>query len=200
MTLETFRNIFGLDDTPSPLEKSALVLIDIQSEYRDGRVPLANVDQAADEAGRLLALARRNHVPVFHIAHDAGAGAGAFASDGPYRAFLPQVAPVEGEPVIFKKFANSFIGTGLADLIRQTGRTEVIIAGDTAGVCVSTTARSAAEDHGLRVTVVADAVAARDMRDPLGGIIDAETVRRTALAELSDMFAVIVKDSSVWKE
>jgi len=200
MALETFRNIFGADDTPSPLEKSVLVLIDIQREYRDGRVPLANVDQAADEAGRLLTLARRNGVPVFHIAHDAGAGASAFASDGVYRDFLPQVAPLAGEPVLFKRYANAFLGTGLADLIRETGRSEVILAGDTVGVCVSTTARAAAEEHGLRVTVVADAVAARDVPDPLGGTIDAETVRRVALAELADQFAVIVKDSSVWKE
>lgn len=174
MARETFRNIFGVDDTPSPLDKSVLVLIDIQREYRDGRVPLANVDQAADEAGRLLGLARRNGVPVFHIAHDAGPGAPAFASDGAYRDFLPQVAPVEGEPVLFKSHANAFLGTGLADHIRKTGRSEIIIAGDTAGVCVSTTARAAAEEHGLRVTVVADAVAARDVPDPLGGTIDAK--------------------------
>jgi nicotinamidase-related amidase len=67
-------------------------------------------------------------------------------------------------------------------------------------VCVSTTARAAAEEHGLRVTLVADAIAARDVADPLGGTIAAETVRRVALAELADMFAVVVKDSTAWKE
>ncbi|HBK46691.1 MAG TPA: cysteine hydrolase [Xanthomonadaceae bacterium] len=200
MTLETFRTIFGLERQPAPLDQSVLVLVDIQREYRDGRVPLANVDAAADEAGKLLDLARRRGVPVFHIAHDAGPGAAAFASDGAYRDFLPQVAPREGEPVIFKRHANAFLGTGLADSIRETGRGAVILAGDTAGVCVSTTARAAAEEHGLRVTVVADAVAARDVPDPLGGTIDAETVRRVALAELSDLFAVVVKDSGVWGE
>lgn len=200
MALETFRTIFGLDDEPAPLDQSVLVLIDIQREYRDGRVPLANVDAAADEAGKLLDLARRKGVPVFHISHDAGLGASAFASDGVYRDFLPQVAPREGESVIVKHYANAFLGTGLADKIRDTGRSAIIIAGDTAGVCVSTTARAAAEEHGLRVVVVADAVAARDVPDPLGGIIDAETVRRVALAELADLFAVIVKDSSAWKD
>lgn len=199
MALETFRTIFGLGDSPAPLDQSVLVLIDIQREYRDGRVPLANVDAAADEAGKLLDLARRNGVPVFHIAHDAGAGAGAFASDGAYRDFLPQVSPREGEPVLVKSYANAFLGTGLADRIRETGRSAVIIAGDTAGVCVSTTARAAAEEFGLQVTVVADAVAARDVPDPLGGTIDAETVRRVALAELSDLFAVVVKDSGAWR-
>ncbi|MFT8809052.1 cysteine hydrolase family protein [Gluconobacter sp.] len=200
MTLETFRQIYGLDDSPSPLDRSVLILIDIQREYRDGRVPLTNVDAAADEAGRLLDLARREGVPVIHIAHDAGPGAPAFASDSPYRDFLPQVTPREGETVLFKTHANAFIGTGLADRIKETGRNEVIIAGDTVGVCVSTTARAAAEEYGLRVTLVADAIAARDVADPLGGTIAAETVRRVALAELADMFAVVVKDSTVWKD
>ena len=198
MTPETFRNIYGVDESPSKLDQSALVLIDIQREYRDGRVPLMNVDAAADEAGRLLQLARQNSVPVFHVAHDAGPGAPAFASDHKHRDFLPQVAPKEGETVIFKQHADAFLGTGLADKIRETGRSEVIIAGDTAGVCVSTTARTAAEAHGFRVTVVADAIAARDAPDPFGGTIDAETVRRVALAELADFFAVVVKDSTVW--
>lgn len=200
MALETFRNIFGIDDSPPPLDQSVLLLIDIQREYRDGRVPLANVDAAANEAGRLLDLARRKGVPVFHIAHDAGPGAPAFASDSVNRDFLPQVTPCEGEPVLFKRYANAFLGTGLADRIHETGRNEVIIVGDTVGVCVSTTTRAAAEEHGLRVTLVADAIAARDVPDPFGGKIDAETVRRVALAELADFFAVIVKDSSVWED
>ena len=74
----------------------------------------------------------------------------------------------------------------------------VIVAGDMTHVCVSTSTRAAAEQHGFRVTVVADATAARDLPDPLGGVVAAETVRRTALAELNDAFAVVVKDHTAW--
>lgn len=86
---------------------------------------------------------------------------------------------------------------GLPDRLKEMGWDEVIIAGETLGVCTSTTARAAAEEYGLRVTLVADAIAAHDVADPLGGTIAAESVRRVALA---DMFAVVVKDSSAWKE
>jgi len=167
----TFNQIFGAPEHPSPLDQSALVLIDIQREYVDGAAPLENVHEAAAEAGRLLALARERGVPVFHIAHGAGPGAPAFATDGPYVEHLPAVAPREGEPVIWKTQADAFLGTGLADRIRETGRTEVIIAGDMTHVCVSTSARAAAEAHGFRVTVVGD---------------------------LADAFAVVVKDSTAW--
>ena len=100
----------------------------------------------------------------------------------------PAVAPRDGEPVIWKTYANAFLETGLAERIRETGRTEVIIAGDMTHVCVSATARAAAEAHGFRVTVVADATATRDLPNPLGGVIPAQTVWQSALAELHDAF------------
>ncbi len=195
---KTFNQIFGAPEHPSPLVQSALLLIDIQREYVDGAAPLENVQGAALEAGKLLALARERGVPVFHIAHGAGPGAPAFDTDGPYVAHLPAVAPRDGEPVIWKTYANAFLETGLAERIRETGRTEVIIAGDMTHVCVSATARAAAEAHGFRVTVVADATATRDLPNPLGGVIPAQTVWQSALAELHDAFAVVVKDAGAW--
>ncbi len=195
----TFHEIVGAPGHPSPLENSALVLIDIQREYVDGAVPLENVHKAAEEAGRLLTLAREKAVPVFHIAHGAGPGTPVFATDGPYVEFLAPVKPRDGEPVIWKTHADAFIDTGLADKIRATGRSEVIIAGDMTHVCVSASARAANERHGFRVTVVADATATRDLPNPLGGVVPAETVRQAALAELADAFAVVVKDTSAWR-
>lgn len=196
---KTFRQIVGAPEHPSPLDRSALILIDIQREYVDGAVPLENVHEAAAEAGRLLELARANGVPVFHIAHGSGPGAPVFATDGPFVEHLEPVKPREGEPVVWKTHANAFIDTGLAEKIRETGREEVIIAGDMTHVCVSTSARAAAEEHGFRVTVVADATASRDLPLHGGGVVPAETVRQTALAELADAFAVVVKDASAWE-
>ena len=146
-----------------------------------------------------LALARENHVPVFHIRHGAGAGAPAFATDSPFVEFLPEVAPQPGETVLWKSHADAFLGTGLAERIRETGREELIIAGDTTGVCVSTSTRTAYEAHGFRVTVVADATATRDVPNPLGGVIPAETVRQAALADLADGFATVVKNADAWR-
>ena len=71
---KTFNQIFGAPEHPSPLVQSAPPLIDIQREYVDGAAPLENVQEAALEAGKLLALARERGVPVFHIAHGAGPG------------------------------------------------------------------------------------------------------------------------------
>lgn len=194
----TFQQIFGAPNHPAPLEDAVLILIDIQREYIDGAVPLEGVHEAAAEARKLLDLARRNGVPVIHVNHAAPAGAPAFNPDGPHFAFHPDVEPLPGEKVVTKHFANAFQGTGLHEIIQATGRKELIIAGDTTHVCVSTTTRVANELYDYRVTVVADATATKALPDPLGGIIPAETVKAAALAELGDAFAVVVKNADAW--
>lgn len=192
---QTLLQMTGANTDPAPLDRAALVIIDAQREYATGRLALPRIEAALAEAGRLLELARRRRVPVFHIVQHSPPGRGVFDETGPYVEILPQVAPQPGEPVIRKRLPSAFAGTDLADRIRLTGRTEVILAGFMTHMCVSATAR-AALDLGLRATVVAGAAATRDLPDPLGGIIPEETVHRTALAELADRFAVVVPDTA----
>jgi hypothetical protein len=52
-------------------------------------------------------------------------------------------------------------------------------------MCVSSTARAALD---------ADSCGTRDLPDGAGGIIDADTLHKTALAELADRFAIIARD------
>jgi len=63
-------------------------------------------------------------------------------------------------------------------------------------MCISSTAR-AALDLGFRTTIDATACATRDLPDGLGGTIPARTVNEVALVELSDRFAIVVRDSSL---
>lgn len=194
-TPRTLLQIAGAPSHPSPLSKSALVIIDAQLEYVTGNLPLEGVAAAIDETARLLALARQHGLPVFHIVQHAPAGRPLFAEDGPYAAIVPQLTPRDGEAVVRKGLPNAFAGTDLHERIQATGRSELIIAGFMTHMCVSATTRCAL-DLKYRATVVADATATRALPDPLGGAITAETVHRTALAELADRFAVVVKDAA----
>lgn len=194
---KTLLALAGAPLTPSPLDKSVLVLIDAQREYTDGGLPLSGVDAAVDEAGRLLALARKAGAPVFHIVHHGKPGGALFNPDGPLSAIVPTLAPIDGETVVVKRLPNAFAGTDLDALIRATGRTELIVAGFQTHMCVSSTVR-AALDLGWRTTVVDAASATRDLPDPQGGVIAADALHRANLASLADRFAVVVKDSAAW--
>ncbi len=195
MTAQSLLQIVKAPLHPSPLDKSALVIIDAQLEYLNGKLPLDGIDAAVVEAAKLLNLARNKGVPVFHVVHHGAAGAPLFDETTPQGAIIPLLAPMAGEVVVRKTLPNSFTGTDLDALVKSTRRIELILAGFMTHMCVSATAR-AALDLNYRTTIVANAAATRDLPDPLGGIIPASVVHRVALSELADRFAIVVKDTA----
>jgi nicotinamidase-related amidase len=112
-------------------------------------------------------------------------------------AIAPEVAPKDGEAVIIKAMPNSFAGTNLQEVLQAIGRKQLIVAGFMTHMCVSTTVR-AAVDFGYMSTIVANACATRDLPDGEGGVVTAAELQRAELAALSDRFAIIVPDVSVW--
>jgi nicotinamidase-related amidase len=192
----TLLQIAGAPLHPSPLDRSALVLIDHQLEYVTGTIPLTGIQDAVTEAALLLGLAREHNVPVFHIVHHGRPGAPAFDPQRPHVAIMPELTPRDGETVVVKSLPNAFAGTSLHGLIQASGRKELIIAGFATHMCVSATTR-AALDLGYRSTVVAGATATRDLPHPTGkGVMPARTIQEAALAALADRFAVIVPDTA----
>jgi nicotinamidase-related amidase len=186
----------GASRRPGSFETSALVLIDHQREYlASGGLPLTGIKGAIVEIGRLLALARRDGTPVFHVVHHARSGAPLFDPDGPSSRIIEGLDSIPGEVVITKSLPNAFAGTDLHDQIGSTGRQELIIAGFATHMCVSSTVRGAL-DLGYRTTIVASATATRDLPDPLanGDVIPAAVVQQGTLAALADRFAIIVPD------
>jgi nicotinamidase-related amidase len=197
---QTLLHLAGVPAQPGPLAESALMLIDHQTEYLpDGGLPLVGMAAAVRAVQTLLTLARRHGVPVFHVVHHGRPGGALFDPAGSGVRIIPGLAPDAGEAVVVKSLPNGFAHTDLAERLRQTGRSHLIFAGFATHMCVSSTVR-AALDHGYRTTVVADAVATRDLPDPLGGApLPAAAVQRAALAALADRFATIVADSTVWR-
>jgi len=195
MTAQSLLQLVKAPLHPSPLDASALVIIDAQLEYVSGKLPLDGIDAAILEAAKLLKLARSRGVPVFHVVHHGPAGAPLFDETTPQGAIVPLLTPAPGEVVLRKTLPNAFAGTDLDALIKSTSRPEIIFAGFMTHMCISASVR-AALDLNYRSTVVAGATATRELPDPLGGRIPASIVHRTALAELADRFAIVVKDTA----
>jgi nicotinamidase-related amidase len=192
---KTLLELAGATPAPSHLGSSVLVLIDIQNEYFDGPLKLTGVEAAAEVASGLLARARALGTPVVHIRHRGRAG-GAFDPDAPRGQIHASVAPQDGEPVIDKGLPNSFANTSLADVLEGIGARPLVVAGFMTHMCVSATVRSAL-DRGLSSTVAMDATATRDLPDPTGGDLPADTVHRAALAAIADRFATVVPAADI---
>lgn len=191
MANPTLRTLTGMDPEPSPISKSALVLIDCQQTYREGVMQLENVEPALEEAAALLARFRRAGRPVIHIMHDAGPGT-PYDITAPIGQIAQSVAPIEGETVIVKKFPSSFEQTALDAELKKLGIENVIYAGFMTHVCVNSTAR-ASFNHGYANTVVASATATRSIPNPATGTeMPAQQLHDASLSALGDMFAVVV--------
>ncbi len=192
---KTLLQLAGATPAPSRLGASVLVLIDIQNEYFDGPLRLAGVEVAAEVAAGLLARARALRAPVVHVRHRGRAG-GAFDPEAPRGLIHHRVAPLAGETVIDKGLPNSFSGTTLAEALEAIGPRPLVVAGFMTHMCVSATVR-AALDRGLSSTVAMDATATRDLPDPTGGTLPADTVHRAALAAIADRFATVVPAAEI---
>jgi nicotinamidase-related amidase len=193
---KTLADTAGLSRIPAHPSDAVLLLIDAQREYTTGKVPLVGIREAVEEGARLLAFARAQRMPVFHAIHHGRPGAALFDPQQEGSAFICMLAPQNGETVLIKSLPNAFAGTALAELVRATGRREIVIAGFATHMCVSATARSAL-DHGFRTTVVAAATATRDLPHVSGaGITPAAVIQEGTLAALSDRFSVVIQDTA----
>jgi nicotinamidase-related amidase len=79
----------------------------------------------------------------------------------------------------------------LEEFLKKSGRNKVVLTGYMAHVCISTTARQAAE-RGYDVVIAEDAVGDRNIPG-----VKAEDLVRTSLAELADAFGSVVKAESI---
>lgn len=164
--------------------KTALLIIDIQNDYfPGGKYPLVNPLAAAGKAYELLQCFREHgghHVHIQHIELDPNA---AFFRKGDSGSDIhDSVAHFEGEPIVYKHEANSFLNTNLLEILRGWDVERVVVTGMMTHMCVDATARSAA-DLGFQVMIAEDACATRDLQYG-DTTIPADLVHKSFLAAL----------------
>jgi nicotinamidase-related amidase len=159
----------------------ALLIIDIQDFYfSGGKVPLANPEEAAANAGKVLASFREAGLPVVHVRHDFEPGGSIHQS----------VVPIDGEAVFTKTEVSCFNGTKVLAHLRDLGAKKLVIVGMQTHMCLEAATR-AAHDLGFEVTVVGDACATRDLTFD-GRTVPAADVHASTLATLNRTYAKVV--------
>jgi nicotinamidase-related amidase len=165
---------------------AALIPIDVQQGFDYPGWPKRNNPAMEANGQALLAAWRATGFPLIHVRHDSIHADSTLHPDHPGNAFRPGFEPRPGEPVVGKSVNAALIGTDLDLRLRRLGVTTVVLFGISTDMCVSTTARVAA-NMGYRVVVVGDACACFE----LDGIA-ADDIHRAHLATLNHEFADVV--------
>jgi nicotinamidase-related amidase len=192
-TPKTLLELADAKRMPAKLPDAAVMLIDMQNEYLSGPVAAIDAQGVTERAKEILTVARTKGAPIFHVVHKGRAGS-LFDLGAERGQIISSVRPLRDEPIIEKLFPNAFAGTDLHARLSAIRQKNLILAGFATHMCISSTARAAIE-LGYRVTVVADACAARDLPDGQGGLVPGAAIHQVALIELADRFATIVRDS-----
>ncbi|ATQ77071.1 cysteine hydrolase [Massilia violaceinigra] len=172
------------------MSKRAVVVVDLQNEYlRTGKLPLVGIDQALNNAARIISAARNKGDLVVHVRHESAPGAAFFVPGTDGVEIHPSVAPQEGEQVIVKHAPNSFLNTTLKQLLDEQNVEEVTIVGAMSHMCVDATTR-AASDFGYKTTVVDDACATREL-EFRGETVPAAQVHAAMMAALEFAYAKV---------
>lgn len=174
------------------MNKSGLIVVDLQNEYLPtGKLPLSGIEAAAANAARVIAHARDNGIPVFHIRHEfANNEAPVFIPGTDGVKIQPTVAPQAGEAVIVKNHINAFRDTDLKQQLDAQGVEEVIVVGAMSHMCIDAVVR-AAVDIGYVATILHDACATLDLEFD-GVTIPAAQVHAAAMAALAFGYGSVI--------
>lgn len=174
------------------MNTKAVIVVDLQNEYlSSGKLPLTGIEATLEKAARIIADARKKHIPVIHIRHEF------INPDAPF--FLPgsdgvqihsKVAPADNELVILKNYPNSFLKTELEKALDERGIEEVTVIGAMSHMCIDATVR-AASDLGYKTTVVHDACATRDVEFD-GQLVPAAQVHTAMMSALEFGYAKVI--------
>lgn len=161
----------GYGNTVGRGKQPGILVIDYSIAFTKGMTgfPTSGFDSQVTQTARLLQAAR-GRAPIYYttIAYEPHMrDAGLWAVKIPWLAALQQSAPEVGiderlgalpsEPVIVKKYASSFFGTNLKQLLEKDGVDTLLIAGCTTSVCVRATTVDSMQ-HGYRTILAAEAV------------------------------------------
>ena len=165
--------------------------------YAEGQLKTQNVTATRAAIAELLHKYRsgpHGGKNIVHVVHQTPAGAPVFTPDTNLAKEFAELKPQDGEKVIGKQQPSSFAGTDLDTYLAGLGDAgkKVVLTGYMAHVCVSTTARAAAE-RGYDVVLAGDAIGDRDIPGGLGGAELTEIV----LKELGDAFGTVVQGKEV---
>jgi nicotinamidase-related amidase len=143
-----------LPDRPN----TALLVIDVQNGIVAGAY---NRDGVIENIGTLVDKARAENVPLLWVQHSDD---GDLTRGSESWQYVPELVRGESEPVVHKRYADSFEDTDLEKLLAEQRVGRLVVAGAQTDECIRSTIHGAFT-RGYDVTLVGDAHTTEDLTE-----------------------------------
>ncbi|MFC3283091.1 cysteine hydrolase family protein [Litchfieldella rifensis] len=179
------------------MSQRAIIVVDIQNEYfSNGKLPLVGIEKAAVNAAAVIEHARSTKDLIIHVRHEFTDPDAPFFNPGTEGAEINSVVePLKSETVLLKHYPNSFLETGLKEMLDKQGIEEVVVIGAMSHMCIDATSR-AASDFGYKTTIIHDACATLDLEFD-GTTVPAAQVHAAMMAALAFAYGTVTTTSEL---
>jgi len=197
----TIRTLAG-SAAPRTLDaaRTALLVIDFQNEYFDGKLPIPDGPKALANTLRLIERADADGIEVFHVQHVAPAANPVFADGSASSQIHASIRPAAHHQahhqLVRKTSVSVFPTTDIDTRLKQRQIDTLIITRLMTHACVAGAARDAVP-LGYKVIVVDDASATRDVDAGNGETISHRALHRAALASIEDTFGDVMTTDAI---
>jgi nicotinamidase-related amidase len=136
---------------------TALLIVDVQNGVMSGAV---NRDAVVSNLTSLVAKARAEDVPVVWVQHSSGE----LPVGSDQWRYIDELPQESSEPVVHKKYGDSFEDTDLESVLAERAVGRVVVAGAQTDACILSTLHGA-KIRGYDVTLVSDAHTTEDLTE-----------------------------------
>lgn len=177
---------------PQKPQRRALIVIDVQNEYIDGkfRIEHPDVRDSLPNIERAMDFAHRKGIPIAVVQHVLPADAPIFALGSFGVELHPRIATRHHDHLITKTLPSCFTGTDLDAWLAKNDVDTLVIVGYMTHNCDDSTTREAAH-RGYHVELLHDATGSLPYRNKAGGASAAEIHRVTCVVMQSTFAAVM---------
>ncbi|MFN6996451.1 MAG: isochorismatase family protein [Aquincola tertiaricarbonis] len=172
--------------------RRALVVIDVQNEYIDGRFRIEHpaVEQSLGNIHRAMDVAERHGVPIVVVQHLLPPTAPIFAEGTPGADLHPSIASRPHAHLVRKCLPSVFAGTDLREWLARREINTLAICGYMTHQCDESTIRQALHE-GYQVEFLADAAGSLSYANKAGQA-SAEQIHSVACVVLQSSYAAVV--------
>ncbi len=172
--------------------KTALLVIDVQNEYFDGKWPIPDGESALGHVEEAIEGCRAHGARVIYVQHAAARPEmGIFVPGSHGYDLHPRLQPREEDLRLVKNYPGCFTKTSLEEWLHREGIDTLVISGYMTHMCCDTTAREGFH-RDFRVLFLNDATATRDGEHPIAGKINHQELHRATLIVQGSAFAQVL--------